>query len=79
MVKKYNNVKYKVGARFMDKDILRQLELKRQLMIASGIEHGFLNKKTIHLSKQVDRLINAFDAERFEELTKGKSTSKIIQ
>lgn len=62
----------------MDKDILRQLETKRQLMIASGIENGFLNNKTIQLSKQVDRLINAFDAERFNELTKNKSTSKIM-
>ena len=63
----------------MDKDILRQLEKKRQLMIASGIEHGLLNKKTIQLSKQVDYLINAFDATRFENLTENKSVTKIIQ
>lgn len=63
----------------MDKDILRQLEKKRQLMIASGIEHGLLNQKTIQLSKQVDHLINAFDATRFENITENKSTTKIIQ
>ncbi|MER2105379.1 MAG: aspartyl-phosphate phosphatase Spo0E family protein [Solibacillus sp.] len=63
----------------MEKDILRQLEIKRQLMIASGIKNGFSNKKTIQLSEQVDRLINAFDAKRFEELTKGDSRLKIMQ
>ncbi|MER1984570.1 MAG: aspartyl-phosphate phosphatase Spo0E family protein [Solibacillus sp.] len=63
----------------MEKEILRQLEIKRQLMIASGIKNGFSNKKTIQLSEQVDRLINAFDAKRFEELTKGDSRLKIMQ
>lgn len=63
----------------MDKDILKKLEITRQLMIDSGIKHGFLNQKTIQLSKQVDHLINVFDASRLEHLTKSKSTSKFIQ
>lgn len=63
----------------MEKDILRQLELTRQLMIASGLENGLLNKKTIQLSEKVDQLINEFDAKRFEQLMGKQSTQKMMQ
>lgn len=49
----------------MDKGILQQLEMKRQMMIESGIEHGLQNEKTIQLSRQLDQLINEFDEQRY--------------
>lgn len=68
-----------VGGSILEKDILRQLELTRQLMIASGLENGLLNKKTIQLSEKVDQLINEFDAKRFEQLMGKQSTQKMMQ
>ena len=45
----------------MDDTLLNELELKRQLMIKSGLEKGLQSHETLHLSEQVDRLINAFE------------------
>ena len=44
-----------------DEALLHQIELKRQLMIQSGIEHGLHSKQTLYLSKQVDYLMNKFN------------------
>ncbi|WP_253896162.1 aspartyl-phosphate phosphatase Spo0E family protein [Solibacillus sp. R5-41] len=53
----------------MDDAILIALEAKRQLMIKSGIENGLQSIETINLSKQVDRLINAFEEQQQHENT----------
>lgn len=45
----------------LDEVLLKQIELKRQLMIQSGIEHGLQSQKTLQLSKQVDLLMNQFE------------------
>ncbi|QCR31623.1 aspartyl-phosphate phosphatase Spo0E family protein [Lysinibacillus sp. SGAir0095] len=45
----------------MGKDLLKELEKKRQLMIQTGIEHGLQNPKTIRISKELDRLMNEID------------------
>ena len=63
----------------VEKDILRQLEVTRKMMIDSGLQNGLLNKKTLRLSEQVDRLINAFDANKEKELNTKQFTTKIIQ
>lgn len=49
------------GGKTLDDALLVELELKRQLMIKSGIENGLHSHITIQLSEQVDRLINAFE------------------
>lgn len=48
----------------MDDGILKQLERTRELMIRSGIENGLRNAKTIRLSKQLDRLMNKYEAQK---------------
>ena len=48
----------------MDDALLDELELKRQLMIKTGIEKGLQSHETLYLSEQVDRLINAIEEER---------------
>ncbi|MEK4424235.1 aspartyl-phosphate phosphatase Spo0E family protein [Solibacillus sp. FSL K6-1523] len=53
----------------MDDAILIALEAKRQLMIKSGMENGLQSLETINLSKQVDRLINAFEEQQQRENT----------
>ena len=45
----------------MQDALLDELELKRQMMIKSGIEKGLQSHETLYLSEQVDRLINAFE------------------
>lgn len=45
----------------MGKDLLKELEKKRQLMIQTGIEHGLQNPKTIRISKELDELMNEFE------------------
>lgn len=45
----------------MGRDLLKELEKKRQLMIKSGIEYGLQNPETIRLSKELDRLMNEYD------------------
>ena len=45
----------------MDKGILKQLEQMRELMIESGLKHGFQNAKTIQLSKRLDEILNEYD------------------
>ncbi|MCM3386578.1 aspartyl-phosphate phosphatase Spo0E family protein [Ureibacillus chungkukjangi] len=45
----------------MGKDLLKELEKKRQLMIQTGIEYGLQNPKTIRISKELDRLMNEYD------------------
>ena len=45
----------------MDDALLDELELKRQLMIKTGIEKGLQSHETLYLSEQVDRLINAIE------------------
>ena len=50
-----------LGGKILDSVLLIELELKRQLMIKSGIENGLQSYKTLQLSKQVDRLMNAFE------------------
>ncbi|WP_274309302.1 aspartyl-phosphate phosphatase Spo0E family protein [Solibacillus daqui] len=44
-----------------DESLLHQIEIKRQLMIQSGIENGLQSKQTLCLSKQVDHLMNKFN------------------
>ena len=57
----------------MGKDLLKELEKKRQLMIQSGIEYGLQNPKTIQLSKELDRLMNEFEV---EDASKGEQIEK---
>ncbi|PYF06488.1 aspartyl-phosphate phosphatase Spo0E family protein [Ureibacillus chungkukjangi] len=45
----------------MGKDLLKELESKRQLMIQTGIEYGLQNPRTIRISKELDRLMNEYD------------------
>lgn len=45
----------------MGKDLLKELEKKRQLMIQTGIEYGLQNPKTIRISKELDLLMNEYD------------------
>lgn len=47
----------------MRKDLLKELEIKRQLMIKTGIECGLQNPRTIKLSKELDRLMNEYGIE----------------
>ncbi|AWE06500.1 aspartyl-phosphate phosphatase Spo0E family protein [Lysinibacillus sp. 2017] len=49
----------------MDNVLLNELELKRQLMIKSGIENGLQSHETLQLSEQVDRLMNAFEERHY--------------
>lgn len=58
-----------IGGKKLDDAILKALEAKRQLMIKSGIENGLQSRETIILSKQVDRLINAFTKQQQHEST----------
>ena len=51
----------------MDKGILNQLEQMRELMIESGLKHGFQNAKTIQLSKRLDELLNEYDMLTIDE------------
>ena len=51
----------------MDKGILKQLEQTRELMIQSGLKHGFQNAKTIQLSKRLDELLNEYDMLTIDE------------
>ena len=50
------------------KAILQQLELRRQMMIDCGLQYGFLNEKTIRLSRQLDRLINLYEKQQSTSL-----------
>ncbi|MGN7477147.1 Spo0E family sporulation regulatory protein-aspartic acid phosphatase [Solibacillus silvestris] len=50
-----------MGRATLDEALLIEIELKRKQMIQSGLENGLQSDKTLQLSKQVDRLINAFD------------------
>lgn len=45
----------------MDDALLNELEMKRQLMIKTGLEKGLQSHETLYLSEQVDRLINAIE------------------
>ena len=47
----------------MNKEALDKLELKRELMIQSGIENGLQNPKTIRLSRELDQMMNQFEDE----------------
>jgi len=63
------------------KDLLKELEKKRQLMIQSGIEYGLQNPKTIRISKELDLLMNEFDvvyASRNEQLEKNDGYNYIL-
>ncbi|MDI7742824.1 aspartyl-phosphate phosphatase Spo0E family protein [Lysinibacillus fusiformis] len=65
----------------MGKDLLKELEKKRQLMIQSGIEYGLQNPKTIRISKELDLLMNEFDvvyASRNEQLEKNDGYNYIL-
>ena len=53
----------------LDEGLLQQIELKRQLMIQSGIENGLHSQKTLRLSKQVDHLMNKFNQCTHNDLT----------
>lgn len=44
----------------MDKKIVRKLEKTRALLIQTGLKYGFQNKKTIMLSKRLDRIMNKY-------------------
>lgn len=44
-----------------DESLLHQIEIKRQLMIQSGIENGLQSNQTLCLSEQVDHLMNKFN------------------
>ncbi|QBK25463.1 aspartyl-phosphate phosphatase Spo0E family protein [Ureibacillus thermophilus] len=41
-------------------ELLIQLEHLREKMIRSGLEHGLQSKKTIQLSKQLDKIIDQY-------------------
>jgi len=63
------------------KDLLKELEKKRQLMIQSGIEYGLQNPKTIRISKELDLLMNEFDvvyASRNEQLENNDGYNYIL-
>ncbi|SOC35164.1 aspartyl-phosphate phosphatase Spo0E family protein [Ureibacillus acetophenoni] len=47
----------------MKRDTLKKLEMKRRLMIQSGIENGLQNPKTIRLSRELDRIMNEYEIE----------------
>ncbi|WP_268870968.1 aspartyl-phosphate phosphatase Spo0E family protein [Ureibacillus manganicus] len=47
----------------MNKEALDKLEIKRELMIQSGIENGLQNPKTIRLSRELDQMMNQFEDE----------------
>ncbi len=49
---------------------LKKMELKRNLMIKSGIENGLQNPKTIRLSRELDRLMNQYELELIHERLK---------
>lgn len=40
------------------------IEKKRNEMVASALKYGLNAKKTLHLSQQLDRLLNVHDSER---------------
>ncbi|MFC7685601.1 aspartyl-phosphate phosphatase Spo0E family protein [Ureibacillus sp. GCM10028918] len=64
----------------MAKDLLKELEKKRQLMIQSGIEYGLQNPETIRISKELDHLINEFEvkyANENEQLEKNNECNYI--
>ncbi|MEK3764813.1 aspartyl-phosphate phosphatase Spo0E family protein [Solibacillus sp. FSL K6-4121] len=50
-----------MGRAIRDTALLIEIELKRKQMIQSGLENGLQSDITLQLSKQVDRLMNAFD------------------
>ena len=56
------------GGRLVVKTILQELEVKRQMMIKSGLENGLQSQKTINLSRQVDQLMNAFDEQQYNKM-----------
>ena len=56
------------GGRLVVKTILQELEMKRQMMIKSGLENGLQSQKTINLSRQVDQLMNAFDEQQYDKM-----------
>ena len=56
------------GGRLVVKTILQEIEVKRQMMIKSGLENGLQSQKTINLSRQVDQLMNAFDEKQYDKM-----------
>ena len=61
----------------VDDALLIELEIKRQLMIKSGIENGLRSKKTLQLSRQVDILMNAFEQKQAFNLNYNHPLKKI--
>ncbi|KGR73719.1 aspartyl-phosphate phosphatase Spo0E family protein [Ureibacillus sinduriensis] len=65
----------------MERDLLKELEKKRQLMIQTGIQYGLQNHRTIRISKELDRLMNELDIEianRDEQLEENKEYNYIL-
>ena len=61
MVIHYDEEGVGLGRAMQDRALLIEIELKRKQMIQSGLENGLQSDITLQLSKQVDRLMNAFD------------------
>ena len=61
MVIYYDEEGVGLGRAMQDRALLIEIELKRKQMIQSGLENGLQSDITLQLSKQVDRLMNAFD------------------
>ncbi|MEK4128836.1 aspartyl-phosphate phosphatase Spo0E family protein [Solibacillus sp. FSL W8-0474] len=57
-----------MGRAIRDTALLIEIELKRKQMIQSGLENGLQSDITLQLSKQVDRLMNAFDQSQNEKI-----------
>lgn len=65
----------------MERDLLKELEKKRQLMIQTGIQYGLQNYRTIRISKELDRLMNELDIEianRDEQIEKNDEYNYIL-
>lgn len=52
----------------MSDSILKKLESTREMMIRSGIEHGFSNIETIRLSKKLDHLLNIYQLQNVNKM-----------
>lgn len=53
-----------LGGCDLDDALLIELEMKRKLMIKSGIENGLQSQETLRLSEQVDCLMNTFEKKK---------------
>lgn len=54
----------------MASNLSKKMEITREQMIQSGIDHGLQNLKTIRLSRKLDKLINLYNQEQNPQLNK---------